>query len=168
MRPVIQPSSTLRPWYREPWPWLLMRLPASAVAAGLVTWLIALRSDDGLVAQDYYKKGLAINRVLASQERATQMGLSASLQQDGEQLDLVLESTRDLTLPDQIRLSLLNPARAGSDQVVILQRDGKHYKGKIRQVRDGRWNLKLEDEGGVWRLFTETRLPLLAPVRLEP
>src|SRR4051812_31343236 len=47
-------DSTLRPWYREPWPWLLMSGPAIVVVAGCLTAGIAWKSDDGLVADDYY------------------------------------------------------------------------------------------------------------------
>src|SRR3569623_1841960 len=53
-----------KPWYREPWPWFLMSLPATAVAAGLTTVWIAYQSADGLVVGDYYKEGLAINQPL--------------------------------------------------------------------------------------------------------
>ena len=51
-------------WYREPWPWLLMAGPLVVVAASLASAWIAVKSDDGVVADDYYKQGLAINRKL--------------------------------------------------------------------------------------------------------
>lgn len=164
----IQSALPLRPWYKEPWPWLLMSLPLSAVVAGLATWALASRSDDGLVAQDYYKKGLTINRVLARQERAAQLGLSASLRQSGERLVLTLESSREIEPAAQLRLSLINPARAGLDRELLLQREAGVYTAQLGLVRDGRWNVKLEDEGGVWQLFAETSLPLLEPAHLKP
>ena len=37
-----------RPWYREPWPWVLIALPLSAVIASLVTLWIALSNPDHL------------------------------------------------------------------------------------------------------------------------
>ena len=51
-----------RPWYREPWPWLLMAGPFVVVIASLACAWVAIDSDDGVVAQDYYKQGLAINK----------------------------------------------------------------------------------------------------------
>lgn len=166
-RPTLSVLSP-RPWYKEPWPWLLMSLPISAVVAGLATWALASRSDDGLVAQDYYKKGLTINRVLARQERAAQLGLSASLQQSGDRLVLRLESNRELAAAAQLHLSLVNPARAGLDRQVVLKREGAVYVAALESVRSGRWNIKLEDEGGVWQLFAEASLPLLEPLHLKP
>ncbi|RPI42555.1 MAG: hypothetical protein EHM59_17550, partial [Betaproteobacteria bacterium] len=55
-------STPIKPWYREPWPWLLMAAPAAAVLAGAVTLALAIQSYDGLVAEDYYKQGLAVNQ----------------------------------------------------------------------------------------------------------
>jgi uncharacterized protein len=168
MSRTLSPTQPTRPWYKEPWPWLLMFFPLTAVLAGVATVVIAFRSDDGLVAKDYYKKGLTINRVLAKQERAAQLGLSAQVQQSGNRIVLQLESSRELTPAKQLKLTLLNPSRAGFDQAIMLQLDVDHYSGEIASVRDGRWNLKLEDEGGVWQLSAETTLPLKEPVRLKP
>ena len=67
------------PWYRDRWPWLLILGPAIVVVAGIATLVIAVRSDDGLVADDYYKRGLAINQVLERVERAASLGLSANV-----------------------------------------------------------------------------------------
>ncbi len=44
------------------------RLPAAVVVAGLITVWIALRSPDPVVAQDYYRRGLEINKTLARQK----------------------------------------------------------------------------------------------------
>ena len=69
----------IRPWYREPWPWLLMAGPATVLVAGAATTWIAFASSDGLVAEDYYKQGLGINRRLAREEAARKLGISAKL-----------------------------------------------------------------------------------------
>ena len=58
-------SSTVRPgpvaWYRERWPWLLIAGPAIVVLASFTTLWLAAASDDGVIADDYYKRGLLIN-----------------------------------------------------------------------------------------------------------
>ena len=38
-----------RPWYREPWPWVLIAIPALAVVGSAVTLWLALRHPDTLV-----------------------------------------------------------------------------------------------------------------------
>ena len=50
-------AQNTKPWYREPWPWFLISLPATAVAAGITTVWIAATNADGLVVGDYYKAG---------------------------------------------------------------------------------------------------------------
>ena len=44
--------SAARPWYKEPWPWLLMSGPAAVVLAGALTAWLAFAGADGLVAED--------------------------------------------------------------------------------------------------------------------
>ncbi len=68
------------PWYRQLWPWLLISGPAAVLVAGAVTTWIAFASADGPVVEDYYKQGMAVNKVLAREERAAQLGLSVDLQ----------------------------------------------------------------------------------------
>src|SRR5574340_668345 len=81
MRPGAMTKRIFRskPWYREPWPWFLMSLPAVAVAAGLTTAWIAFKTADGLVVGDYYKEGLAINQTLERDDAARAGGMDDTL-----------------------------------------------------------------------------------------
>jgi hypothetical protein len=62
------------PWYRQLWPWLLISGPATVLVAGAITMWIAFSTSDGLVADDYYKQGLAINKRLAREDAARARG----------------------------------------------------------------------------------------------
>ncbi len=55
------------PWWRYGHVWLIIAGPAIVVVAGFVTLALALRSPDPLVAQDYYRQGIEINKTLAEQ-----------------------------------------------------------------------------------------------------
>ena len=66
-------------WYREPWVWLLILFPSMAVIGGMITIYLAVTTSDGLVVDDYYKRGKAINRVLARDKAAARYGLTATL-----------------------------------------------------------------------------------------
>ncbi len=67
------------PWYRVPFVWLLIGVPASSVILGIIMITLAIRTDDGLVIDDYYQHGKEINQVLARDEVARERGAQARL-----------------------------------------------------------------------------------------
>ena len=156
------------PWYREPWPWLLMLGPAVVVVAAFVTLWLAVRSSDGLVADDYYKQGLAINQALARGDRARAMGLSARLRIDGGSAIVALRSREGVSLPETIRLSFAHPTRGGLDRVVDLEGSAVGYRASMPDLSDGRWQILLEDPDGMWRLSGVARVPDSREIELGP
>ncbi len=72
-------------WKREPLVWMLIAIPFSAVIMGVVMITLAIQSWSGLVVDDYYKKGKQINRVLARDKFAYELGLAAGfkIENDG-------------------------------------------------------------------------------------
>lgn len=58
-----------QPWWKFGHVWLLISGPAAVIVAGLVTAVIAIRGQDQVLSEDYYKRGLEINKQLA-RERA--------------------------------------------------------------------------------------------------
>ena len=41
-----------KPWYREPWPWVAIAIPAAAVIMGMTTLYLALDNPDYLVVEE--------------------------------------------------------------------------------------------------------------------
>jgi len=146
-------TQTPKPWYREPWPWLLMLAPLAAVVMGVVMVVLAARSNDGLVADDYYKQGLAINRVLDRERYAAAHHVSGLLEFNADRTDIRLLLRQDEELPAALRLTFVHPTRAGLDQQVTLVRTARgEFMGKLRAPVAGRWLLTLEDDSGRWRV----------------
>jgi hypothetical protein len=148
------------PWYRHRWPWFLMAGPAIVVVAGFVTLWLAVKSFDGLVADDYYKQGLAINKTLARGERAAQLAIVAELgvSPDGA-VTARIAGNGPLGAPPAVRVTFLQPARVGTDVPATLQRgvDGV-YAGRVPPLRPGRWQIVVETDD--WRLpSTEATAP---------
>src|SRR5262245_40052967 len=102
---VTQPA---RPWYREPWPWLLMSVPAAALVLGAAMLVLAVSTHDGLVADDYYRQGLGINLVIRREARARTLGIRATVAFDAEHsaLRVLLEGD---ALPERITIKLVHP-----------------------------------------------------------
>ena len=143
-------------WYREPWPWILMAGPLLVLAAGTMTVWLAIKSDDGLVAVDYYKRGLAINQETARARRAEQLGMAARAEVDGDANRLSVVLTGPGTLPAQLELTLVHPTRAIADQVVVLHAvTSGLYEGTLTAPVAGRRVLMLEDTSHTWRLAGE-------------
>ena len=142
-----------RPWYRERWVWIILAAPAAAVVMGVVMVVLAVRSNDGLVADDYYKQGLAINQVLDRQERARSLGIAASVAFSPDRARVRVQLSGTPATSASVRLILVHPTRAGGDQVVELDpQPGGELAGSVAPVADGRWRVVLEDRTAGWRL----------------
>ena len=157
-----------RPWYREPWVWLMIAFPMTAVIAGMTTIYLAVSTADGLVVDDYYKRGKAINMDLARDAAAARYQLKASIDIDlrDNRVRLLLDSTA-MEAPATLTFSLLHPTQAGYDQVLVLQHSGDGvYAGAIDELARGNWYLQLEADD--WRLSGSMRIPQMEPTVLLP
>lgn len=153
-----------KPWYREPWPWILMAGPAIVIVAGVITAWIAYTRGDPVISDDYYRKGLAAAQTLASSERAQLMGLQARVRLSADDAVSVMlaadeGSGEKFVAPAEIRLTLSHPTRAGLDQVQTLALEGGAYRGRLHLPASGHWLLLLESEAQGWRLLGKVILP---------
>lgn len=165
---MTQATDTL-PWYRQFWPWFLIALPASVVVAGVITLVIATRTSDGLVVDDYYKEGLAINRVLERDQAARRLGLQADVQftEDGE-VRVIMVNPKAVNLGEMM-LRMWHPTRDSQDVAVALKAgvDGT-YSAQIGTLPPGNWHVVVESDGPEsWRLLGRIVLPREQHVHLE-
>lgn len=140
-----------QPWYRERWPWLLMAGPASVLVAGAATIWIALASADGLVAEDYYRQGLAINRLLAREEAARRLGLAARVDLSSG-IIVELQGAK----PEALFVHLAHATRAGYDvRLRLAPTLTGAYAAELPPMPPGRWRIVIEDPRGTWRILKE-------------
>ncbi len=158
------------PWYRQPLVWMLIAIPGSAVLFGIAMLVIAVASYDGLVVDDYYKRGLEINRDLARDRAAARLGMSAGVIFDVRTSHVRVElssGSSDMQLPSRLSLRLVHPTRAGLDRVVELRSLGQgHYSGQVGRLEAGHWHLHLETES--WRILGRMALPGAGSSDLSP
>lgn len=160
-------QSNNQPWYKERWPWILMAGPGLVIVAGVITVWLAVVSNDGLVTDDYYKQGLAVNQRLHRDHLAGSLGLSADVMRAGLNVRLLLRAEGAAKLPEAITLKLAHPTRAGQDQLVQMTSEGQgFYSGKLAGDIGGRWLVSLEDPAGEWRLQGEWYADADEPLRL--
>ena len=153
-------SSTVAPlpWFRQPWPWLLMLMPAIALVGGVWTFWIAYTTNHALVVDDYYKEGKAINLDIARDRRAVQRGMHATLRSDAQGVGLTLEANVGVPLPAAVQLRAMHATRAELDVSMQLMRgpDGAYRNAQARLPRTGRWRLQIDDASREWRLVATT------------
>ncbi len=52
-----QANTALRPWYREPWPWIIIGLLSATVIASLITlWIALANPDHRVIDEDEYDR----------------------------------------------------------------------------------------------------------------
>jgi hypothetical protein len=130
-----------------------MVAPLAAVLMGVVMMVLATRSDDGLVSDDYYKQGLAINQILDRERRAAALRVSGMLEFSADRGQVHLRLDQDGDPPPALSLTLVHPTRAGLDQSVTLIRTAPGiFSGELRAPIAGRWLLALEDDDRRWRV----------------
>ena len=148
-----------KPWHREPWPWILMAGPAIVVVAGIVTTVLAVTSSDGMVADDYYKQGLTINRVIERDARAKSLGIAAQVTFNEERTAVRVMLASNAPLPPALELKII-AARRDADQAIELRHAGSAlYEGRLAPPRGTHWRLALEDAEGTWRVTGDSPSP---------
>ena len=149
-----------RPWYREPIMWLVIAFPLMAVVVGFVSLALAIRSDDGIVEDDYYRQGMTINRMLDRDKAAAAENLTGTVELDAAQHELRVRLTaRPATsLPDNVELKLMHATRTGFDRSLVLPRqaDGT-YRAPLPEFAPGHWNVQLTAQD--WRLTGSLFMP---------
>ena len=163
-------ESTTTPWYRQFWPWFLFALPFAVVVAGVVTAWLAFKDADGLVVDDYYREGRAINQTLDRDRKARELGLSAEIVLHDGRLEVRLAS-QGLTAqaqPAALRLHLEHPTRSEKDHEFLLSRDGTGaYTLLVDENLAGAWYVTLASVPEAWRLTGRWALPDSKPLALS-
>lgn len=164
-------NTDTRPWYREPWPWILMFGPFVVIVAGVITTYLAVVSNDGLVEDDYYKQGLAVNQRTARNQHASELGMEAEILSGGADATLLrvfLKAQPGAPMPESLALRIVHPTRGGMDQSLRLQSDGAgFYSGKLSAPLSGRWHVALEDDKRDWRLVGDWEVEKQSSLRLS-
>ena len=144
---------TPRPWYREPWPWLILGILGLGVCSGLSILTIGLSNPPQIVSGDYQSLGKALVDTQERTGRAKALGLSGDLRfEDG---DLVVHLAADdlAGLPDTVLVQFLHPATSDGDTTAIVRlvADGV-YRGELSATPHERAQVRVADLQQTWWL----------------
>jgi len=168
MRPI---KTDTKPWYKQFWPWFVIFFPTVAVVAGTSTIFIAIESDDGLIEDDYYKKGLLINVSKKLDKHADSLGLSGYIRindKTGEGYILMDKDLPQASESTPLVLILKHATRADLDQsFIITQVKGREINVGNIKLTSGKWNIQLLQEDQ-WRLTGKIHYPKFFDSKLTP
>ena len=161
--PTAKGSSPASPWHREPLVWMVLAIPAAAVVAGAVMLVLANVTWDGLVADDYYRRGMEINRSLARDAEAARLGLRASVAFPAPGVVEARLAGRSGAAAasggDRLHLRFARAARAGKDIRILMTRDAAGtWRGTLPAMAPGKWYVELGNER--WRLAASAWMPV--------
>ena len=163
--PATDPQAD-KPWYRHFWVWVVILLPASSVVAGIATVIIAVNNAHERVADDWYKDGRGINKSLAEEKRADELGLTATLNnRDGRAM--LFFANEDAVSAPSLKLALRHPTQSRRDQVLRLVREAPGRYSAPVSLPTGRWVASLEPEPGDWRIRQRLDLQANSPTTLK-
>jgi hypothetical protein len=142
------------PWYTQRWPWLLMLGPAMVLVGGAYLGYLAVRHEDAMVVDDYYKQGKAINQDLRRDRVASAMRLAFSAHYDpargmlGGDID-----SGGVGLDKAFRIHLAHATIPARDILLEVQPDAMgRYSVALPLLEGGRWRVVVEGQGRDWRL----------------
>ena len=163
-------------WYKEPWLWLLFSGPAIVVVAAFVTLYLAASGSSDLVSDDYYKDGKHIDLDLKRDTAAVERGIrgQALINPDGSAVRVYVSGRFDDKVP--LKLTLLHPVKKEYDQNIVLKLstapksgDKTEYLGQFAKLPPANhWYVRLEDEGGIWRVENKWIVRQGASIDLNP
>jgi hypothetical protein len=162
-------EAPLRPWYRTPFVWLLIGLPATAVIASFITLYLAITTRDGLVVDDYYEQGKAINRELARDHEASRLGLTGMLaiNPSSNSVDFEMQTANGVEPPSDLQIAFMHATRDGNDRVLTATRDSVwHYRAPLPEFVPGRYRVQVETPS--WRLVGSLHVPGETRIALKP
>jgi hypothetical protein len=148
---------------------MIIAIPLTAVIMGVVMITLAIQSDSGLVVDDYYQKGKQINRVLARDKAAFELGLAASLTLEADKGSVIIHFDPGMktALDESIELNFIHATKPGLDQhIQLINIDALTLSAKLRELSAGRWNLFVQTAD--WRLTGSLQYPQQSSVRLLP
>jgi hypothetical protein len=149
-------NTVARPWYREPWPWLLMVPPFGAVVGGFAMLALAIGAPEALVVDDYSRIEELTRAQFAADRHAADLELRATIglaHEDGGQARVTVELRADsaFVAPRELNLRLRHAARAEADRKLQLVRDGSAYAGEVT-LDEGRYTIEISPADASWRL----------------
>lgn len=156
------------PWYKQFWPWFLITVPLVSIIVGSTMLTLALKTENSMVVDDYYKEGKAINYRIAKIKRAKDLGIASEMLINEEQIQLSFTSGQ-VDSSQNLSLRFYHPTLEDRDFSLQLLRDARgNYSAFLPNEIGGKWQVTLIPFNEEWKIQTEIALPRSGPIPLIP
>ena len=178
----IPQKTTKDLWYKEPWMLLVIGGPVIVVIAAIITGVIAWHGADKIVAKDYYKQGVNINKNIYRDAKASEYKMLASVHLDrvADKISgkisgkVLLQLEGNTALPSSVLFSISAASEASEfelmQKITLSQVQPGVYEGLLKIPSDAislaLWHVKIE--AADWRLTEDWRDPLHTSLQLKP
>jgi hypothetical protein len=145
-------------------------LPAVAVAASVLSLLMALRTPESELPEQYHWEGFQLDRDFSQAARATQLKVRASLVGFDASGRCELELSMTGSVPKSLELLVAHATQPRLAQRVKLMRvadsargvdsSSARYSGSCAAAPDSHWRLELVDARGGWAVRQALHGPL--------
>ena len=162
---LVKPDS---PFYKNPALWLVVLLPLTTVLVGIAFVVFSITHYDGVVDDDYYKKGKQINQTIERDETANQLGLTAliDLKIEKNLINMDLHSVEPIEFPDTVKLKFIHRTVSEQDLALdLVQQTEGRYLAVLPQLLKTNWQLELGTND--WRLRGHINYPQETEVSLS-
>jgi len=150
-------------WYLHFWPWVLVLIPFSAVLFGILMIVVVYTYPDDLVVDDYYKDGMAINKIITLDKNAARMGVTADwIGGNANVLSFRVANANDSALV----LNLFHVTDSDLDLSLVLypEDDGLYSVDSALAIQilssTGIWYVELNGVDESWRLRARIVTPI--------
>ncbi|MDV5168792.1 FixH family protein [Photobacterium rosenbergii] len=155
-----------KPWYKQFWPWFVFAIPATSIVYSLTAVYIFSQNKVDLVAEDYYKKGKAINLDLSRLRVADALSLEAQVAVSDKDIN-VFFNKGDLDNYPNLRVTFTHRTLANKDFTQMVSADlSGTYHFESPEIIEGPWFVELEPFDGDWMLQGRVNLPTSDPISL--
>ncbi|MCU4674530.1 FixH family protein [Catenovulum sp. 2E275] len=163
-------QSSTSPWYKEPWPWVLIAIILIPMLVAAVRLSIYNDYKVEMVVDDYYKKGKSINQEFAREKLAKTYNLSALV--NFTEHNIVLDLNHNEQAPEiaSLIISFYHSTQGFKDfnLMATARADGKFTAVLPEKDLSGKWQLTLEPHDKRWKIQKNIHLPDANQIIITP
>ncbi|WP_419237586.1 FixH family protein [Photobacterium leiognathi subsp. mandapamensis] len=156
-----------KPWYKQFWPWFVFSIPAISIIYSLTAVYIFSNNQVDLVAEDYYKKGKAINIDRSRLRVADALNIHANIAVKEDKNVTINLDKGDLKQQPTIRVTFSHRTLANKDFTQMVNADLKGtYHFVTPESLNGPWFVEIEPFKGDWMLQGRVNVPTSSSISL--